>query len=216
MKNVKSIVQHNEKSYSKSSLNSKDFIAPDTKHDIIITYKNLRHLFATEQDHYYGNLIGLDLYKGHNISFVGTPIPPSGATIIKAILLRHDVKDIEKAMHTVDTKFYRFPFFTFNDKVLRDIELDDIEKELVQALGRGRTIRTKSQTELFSSFPLIECDVQQGKRFTGATELLDVDSLSSDYTMTQKESFKMLNTSKNLRDVLEIESMNVYQPELEF
>ena len=216
VKNVKSIVQHNEKSYSKSSLNSKDFIAPDTKHDIIITYKNLRHLFATEQDHYYGNLIGLDLYKGHNISFVGTPIPPSGATIIKAILLRHDVKDIEKAMHTVDTKFYRFPFFTFNDKVLIDIELDDIEKELVQALGRGRTIRTKSQTELFSSFPLIECDVQQGKRFTGATELLDVDSLSSDYTMTQKESFKMLNTSKNLRDVLEIESMNVYQPELEF
>ena len=122
VKNIKPITQHNEKSYSKSSLNSKDFIAPDTKHDIIITYKNLRHLFANEQEHYYGNLIGLDRYKGKDISFVGTPIPPSGATIIKAILLGNDdIKDIDIAMHTVDTKFYRSPFFTFNDKVMRDI-----------------------------------------------------------------------------------------------
>jgi hypothetical protein len=49
--------------------------------------------------------------------------------------------------------------------VLRAIELEDIERELVQALGRGRTIRTESNTELFSSFPVVEADIQKGKKY---------------------------------------------------
>jgi len=165
VKNKLPIVQYNDKSYSKSYMNSEKFTVPDYKHDVIITYKSMREKFSPVRPHYYGNLIGLDLYKGEDISLIGTPIPPSGATIIKALLLGYQVSDTQKGMQVAESEHFKFPFFTFNDEVLRAIELEDIERELVQALGRGRTIRTESNTELFSSFPLVEADVQKGKRY---------------------------------------------------
>jgi len=49
---------------------------------------------------------------------------------------------------------FRFMFYCFDKEELRKIQLALIESDLVQALGRARTLRTNSTVELYSNFPL--------------------------------------------------------------
>jgi len=48
----------------------------------------------------------------------------------------------------------QFKFQTFNDPELRNIQLNLIEGELIQAVGRARTIRTNAKVQVYSNFPL--------------------------------------------------------------
>ena len=42
----------------------------------------------------------------------------------------------------------------YNNEELRNIQLSMIESELIQAVGRSRTLRTDATVQLYSSFPL--------------------------------------------------------------
>ena len=45
-------------------------------------------------------------------------------------------------------------FNCYDNSELRDIQLGLIESDLIQAVGRARTLRTEAIVELYSNFPL--------------------------------------------------------------
>jgi hypothetical protein len=61
------------------------------------------------------------------------------------------IKDLK-----IDWKGFRFRFFTYEDERLRNIQLGIIEAELVQAIGRARSLRTNAEVLIFSILPLLE------------------------------------------------------------
>ena len=59
---------------------------------------------------------------------------------------------------TIQHNGMQFKFQTFNDPELRNIQLNLIEGELIQAVGRARTIRTDAKVQVYSNFPLTISD----------------------------------------------------------
>jgi hypothetical protein len=57
----------------------------------------------------------------------------------------------------IDWKGFRFRFTTYEDEMLRNIQLRAIERELVQAIGRARSLRTDAEVIVFSNLPLQIC-----------------------------------------------------------
>jgi hypothetical protein len=49
---------------------------------------------------------------------------------------------------------FKFMFNCFDNLELRKIQLGLIESDLIQAVGRARTLRTDAKVELYSNFPL--------------------------------------------------------------
>jgi len=45
-------------------------------------------------------------------------------------------------------------FSCFENEELRKIQLSFIESDLIQAVGRARTLRTDAKVEVYSNFPL--------------------------------------------------------------
>ena len=172
--NVEPIKQDTTKSYSRSTLGKGDFPIVDS--DIVLTYKAYSGSFKgkEQQEYYFGNTLGIDSFKGKDISVVGTPIAPSESTIIKAVLLNVTYASTEKSKQTVRTNHHEFTLFTFEDKNLAEIEVKIAEAEISQTIGRGRSTRTSSKIDLYSAIPMIETDKFIGKKFTVSNNLLPV------------------------------------------
>jgi hypothetical protein len=73
-----------------------------------------------------------------------------------ACAIGHDVtKEVnEISNQRVIRKGLRYMFPTFEDEVLREIQLSLIESELIQAVGRARTLRTNATVHLYSNLPI--------------------------------------------------------------
>jgi len=172
--NVEPVKQDTSKSYSRSTLKKGDF--PEVDSDIVLTYKAYSGSFKgkDEQEHYFGNTLGIDSFKGKNISVVGTPVAPTESTIIKAVLLNIPYNSIKKSKQTVRTSHYEFSLFTFEDKNLAEIEIKIAEAEISQTIGRGRSTRTTSKIDLHSAIPMVETDTFVGKKLTVNNNLLPI------------------------------------------
>lgn len=182
--NIKPIKQYNSKSYSRSTVKKGD--VPEVETDIVLTYKPLRDKFTQEQQpFYFGNLLGIDCYKGKDISIVGTPIEPVETTMLRASLLGKSIVNQTKSMQEVELEGFKFSFMTFENKDLQQIELRIASQSLKQSLGRGRTSRTESNTHLYSSIPMAEADIQEGKNMiyclTQNVESLSTEFVKSDF-----------------------------------
>ena len=173
--NIEPIKQDTTKSYSRSTLGKGEF--PEVDSDIVLTYKAYSGSFKgkEQQEYYFGNTLGIDSFKGKDLSVVGTPIAPSESTIIKAVLLNvpYDASK-GKSKQTVRTNHHEFTLFTFEDNNLAKIEVKIAEAEISQTIGRGRSTRTSSKIDLYSAIPMIETDKFIGKKFTVSNNLLPV------------------------------------------
>jgi hypothetical protein len=58
------------------------------------------------------------------------------------------------AYQKVEYNGFRFKFNCFDDPLLRNIQLSLIESDLLQAVGRARTLRTNATVQVYSNFPL--------------------------------------------------------------
>ena len=172
--NIEPIKQDTTKSYSRSTLGKGEF--PKVDSDIVLTYKAYSGSFKgkEQQEYYFGNTLGIDSFKGKDISVVGTPIAPSESTIIKAVLLNIPYASTTKSKQTVRTNHHEFTLFTFEDKNLAEIEVKIAEAEISQTIGRGRSTRTHSKIDLHSAIPMVETDKFIGKKFTVSNNLLPV------------------------------------------
>lgn len=105
--------------------------------------------------YYFGNCSGGDKLKGYDVSVIGTPNKPDFVYLFMAeIIGLPNSIDTTLSDQVVEWNDFRFRFYTYTDKDLRDIQLSLIEAELLQAAGRSRFLRTKSTTRIFSALPL--------------------------------------------------------------
>ncbi len=109
---------------------------------------------------YFGNTRGYNELKGKDLFVIGTPHINPIVYYFHAEYMGIDTNNISKKMdyQTVQLKGMQFKFQTFNNPELRNIQLNLIEGELTQAVGRARTIRTEAEVNVFSNFPLLMTD----------------------------------------------------------
>jgi hypothetical protein len=163
------VIQHTKYSNSRQSIKKRD---KDNLKEIItehpvITFMSESKELNTEYSKingdlniYFGNTRGYNELKGKNLFVIGTPHINPIVYYFHAEYMGIDTNTIDKKMdyQTIQWKGMQFKFQTFNNSDLRNIQLHLIEGELIQAIGRARTIRTDAQVQVFSNFPLLMTD----------------------------------------------------------
>jgi len=101
---------------------------------------------------------------------VGTPHLPKEhyLMIATALGLPFGEVDIKLDSYEVQRNEWEFDIMTFPHHGLREIQLSIIESNLIQAVGRARTIRhAGASVVLFSNFPLSGFEQLDFKEFMG-------------------------------------------------
>lgn len=153
------IYQYSDKSYSRACIADNPDIIEQIKtwtgFEYTITFKNHSKGVQT----YFGKANGVDYLKGKNIDIIGTDHKPSFLYKLFAYTLGLDfdreanLKPKSK-FNIVEYNGFRFPFTTYDDKILRDIQFWLISSELEQAVGRARLLRFDCSVNVFSDFPV--------------------------------------------------------------
>lgn len=123
----------------------------------VITFNSFgKHFRNPVKEMYFGNCSGYDSMKGIDIAVVGTPHRNNIQYFLTAKVLGIDFKTTDTTMshQKIDYNGFRFKFNCFDNEELRNIQLSFIESDLIQAVGRARTLRTSAHVDLYSSFPL--------------------------------------------------------------
>lgn len=163
VQNLGRITQFTSKSYSRQSIKNseineiKDRIAGKK----LISFKSTKGQFDPESSNpYFGNTSGYDDLKGENIAVLGTPHFNSIVyrLIAEALRINTNACDLKIVHQKVFWNGMKFMFSAINDEKVREIQLMLIESELIQAAGRGRTLRTRSTVEIYSNLPLTISD----------------------------------------------------------
>lgn len=123
----------------------------------VITFQTMKGCFNNPvNEMHFGNCSGYDSLKGQDIVVVGTPHRNNVEHLLIAKVLGIDFKeeDYKMTVKTIEYNVFRFDFNCYNHDELRNIQLALIESDLVQAVGRARTLREKATVEVYSNFPL--------------------------------------------------------------
>ena len=122
----------------------------------VITFKRFRSSFKNPvEDMYFGNCSGYDNLKGKDIAVVGTPHRNNVLYHLIAVQINGaNTPNHSMNFQKVEYNGFRFKFNCFDDPLLRNIQLSLIESDLLQAVGRARTLRTNATVQVYSNFPL--------------------------------------------------------------
>jgi hypothetical protein len=151
------IIQTTKQSCSRNSLTRyADSIAKKVGDTPVITFKNFKKYFKNPiEEMYFGNCSGYDNLKGNDIAVVGTPHRNNVVYhLYSAILGGKAAIGLDMAYQKIEYNGFKFKFNCFEDELLRNIQLSLIESDLIQAVGRARTLRTNATVQLYSNFPL--------------------------------------------------------------
>jgi hypothetical protein len=151
------IVQITKQSCSRNSLGRyAESIANKLKNIPVITFMSYRDAFKNPiEEMYFGNCSGYDHLKGKDIAVVGTPHRNNVAYhLLAAALGNVPITNHKMVYQKIEYNGFKFRFNCFIDETLRNIQLSLIESDLIQAVGRARTLRTKAKVQLYSNFPL--------------------------------------------------------------
>ncbi len=155
---IGTITQYTNRSCSRQGLNKYgEKIGEMLGDKPVITFKDLGHFFQNPiKEMYFGNCSGYDSMKGKDLAVVGTPHRNPVEYFLIAKVLGTNFKTSETTMTFVkiDYNGFRFKFKCFDNEELRNIQLALIESDLIQAVGRARTLRTSAHVDLYSNFPL--------------------------------------------------------------
>jgi hypothetical protein len=153
-----SVIQYTNRSCSRNGLNNYvNKISEKIGDKPVLTFKSFRHHFQNPvKEMYFGNCSGYDSLKGQDMAVVGTPHRNNIEYFLTASILGIDYKSTDTTMshQKIEYNGFRFKFNCFDNEELRNIQLSLIESDLVQAVGRARTLRTSAQVDLYSNFPL--------------------------------------------------------------
>ncbi|MCD8013881.1 MAG: DEAD/DEAH box helicase family protein [Lachnospiraceae bacterium] len=113
-------------------------------------------------DLHFGNTTGINKLKGKNIGVVGTYFQQEQAYKLIALYLKADVNnkmDKSPRRRRVSYKNKNFVITTYNDDLLREIQLYSIESEMEQCVGRARLLSQDCTVYLFSCFPCEQAEL---------------------------------------------------------
>lgn len=155
---VGQINQYTGLSLSRSSIGKHLDCLLQTVGDLpVITFSKFKKYFPTAvEGMHFGNCAGYDTLAGRNIAVIGTPhIHESYYLLLaKAMKINFNLEDIHYNNQRIRFRNFEFMFKCFNHEEIRQIQLLTIESELLQAVGRARTLRYDCTVELYSNFPL--------------------------------------------------------------
>lgn len=155
------IIQHTKRSCSRNSLNRYvSQVSNEVGEKQVITFKSFIQQFQNPvKDIYFGNCSGYNTMAGQDISVVGTPHKNNVEYFLlaKVVGVEFNTSDISAnsmRVQKIEHNGFRFKFNSFENPDLRKIQLALIESDLIQAVGRARTLRTSATVEVYSNFPL--------------------------------------------------------------
>jgi len=150
------VIQHTSKSYSRQCMRySKENISIST--DPVITFKEFSENYdCTDINIHFGNAEGVDTYKGKNITVIGTPHLNNMTYLLYGSVMGLNLNTMDNVMtyQMTEWKGYKFKFNCYDHPALRGSQFSLIEGELLQAVGRSRTLTTDAVVNLYSNFPL--------------------------------------------------------------
>ena len=152
------IIQYPQKSFSRWQINNDEELI-DMALGIIgdmptITYKSLKEEFNTIAT--FGATSGLDAFGGLDIAVVGTPHVTPIVYLLYAYALGNKPvpNDTQMSYEKIHRNGFEYYFNTYDDPMLREIQLYLIESELIQAIGRARILRNDCTVSVFSNLPI--------------------------------------------------------------
>jgi hypothetical protein len=152
------IIQYTKRSCSRKSLSKYvTKISEEVGDSIVITFKAYVNSFINSQKEiYFGNCSGYDTLSNQNLTVVGTPHLNNIKYFLFAQMLgiNYTIEDTTMTYQWIEHNGFRFKFNTFFHEGLRNIHLSLIQSEIVQAVGRARTLRYDCTVSLYSNFPL--------------------------------------------------------------
>jgi hypothetical protein len=153
---VGEIIQYTNKSCSRNGLNRYcQTISEQVGEKPVITFKGFQNRFKNSiSGMYFGNTAGYDIMKGKDLAVVGTPHRNNVEYLLTAAILGINMDNTEMKYQDVEFGDFRFKFNSFSDPDLRNIQFTLIQSDLIQAVGRARTLRTNARVEVFSNFPI--------------------------------------------------------------
>lgn len=108
---------------------------------------------------YFGKVEGFNDYTGEDVAIIGTPhLPPFVYRLIGKCL---GYADGSLARRTVERAGLKFPFMTFENDDMRNLQMFFISSELEQAVGRARLLRYRCTVYVFSNFPVQQAQIRQ-------------------------------------------------------
>ena len=128
---------------------------PEAKH--IITFMKYKNEAKNCLIHY-GNSEGCDYMKGQDIVVIGTPHYNEVVYKLIATSLGIDVNSKMRFSELTDDN-YKYWLTTYDEPVLREIQLWLIKSELIQAVGRARLLRFDCTVKLYASIPLDQAEI---------------------------------------------------------
>jgi hypothetical protein len=155
------IEQHTKHSMSRSSLpNHIDWAKEIVGNLPVITFVKDKNLFSNpvEQFHF-GKCTGSDELKGQDIAVVGTSHPSTNTVVLygAALGILEPGATIPKPQRkTVNHNGFSFPFTTYDNLELRELQFYFIENDLRQAIGRARPYSEFCKVIVLSNYPLPE------------------------------------------------------------
>ncbi|AZA58599.1 hypothetical protein [Chryseobacterium shandongense] len=153
-----SIIQYTGRSCSRDGLfRYGEKISKEVGDKTVITFKDFKEMFENSPEEiHFGNCSGYDNFKGQDIAVVGTPHRNNSEYFLLAKLMdvEFDYFDSPFRYQKVQYNGFEFMINTFDNEGLRYIQLSLIESDLVQAVGRARTLRYDCTVELYSGLPL--------------------------------------------------------------
>jgi hypothetical protein len=152
------IVQYTKRSCSRTELKRYHESISEEVGDLpVITFMNYRKYFKNAVPNmYFGNCEGYDILNGKDLAVVGTPHRNNVAYYLTAAIIGVPLKteDMEMSLQKVEYNGFRFKFNCYSHEILRRIQLSLIESDLIQAVGRSRSLRMNAKVVLYSNFPL--------------------------------------------------------------
>lgn len=155
------IIQNTKFSFSRSGIAKQgervEALAQKLGDIPVITFMKYKNYFKNAvKEMHFGNCSGYDDLKGEDIAVVGTPHYNNDVYTLYALALGIKVKprDFSMSYEKIEHNGFRFKFNCYAKEELKQIQLALIESELVQAVGRARTLRENATVYVYSNFPL--------------------------------------------------------------
>ena len=146
-------------SYSRFCLQEHPDLLPkirmeNPKHPVI-TFKE----YKESGELYLGAAQGMNYLQGKDITVIGTFHRPEYVYKLWGMLLGCTDTTDTLSVRRITRNGFNFPFYTYQDNLLREIQLWMIESESEQAVGRARIVLNACTVRLYSNFPLKQCEI---------------------------------------------------------
>ncbi len=156
------VVQYTDYSYSRFFFNKNEQIIDElrkrTENQVVITLNCIEHKFNTK--YHFGNVEGMNDNIGKNIVVIGLPNLNNVVYGLYAMRMGY-VGDVHMCCRRIKYNNCDFRLNTFDDRIIRRIQLWLLSSQLEQAVGRARLLRKSCVVTVFSGFPVEQAEYRQ-------------------------------------------------------